>query len=715
MKKALFSNNLPDDAATGQSPARHYSSSSGNWLWIASAILSVVFIIVISQLVVVWGQQAKVKDQPQPPIGPNQIVEQPTLQFGQDADPGTIIRQDPDFRADQLVFNQIYQAPTTSWSAAILANQAQTVELPLNVKSQAANYYEIRRRYNLEPLIKKINEQGSVIIDNPFGQPEQDFFSFYQAARQDKWPVIITNDVIFYYYQNNLKEVYKALEAGLYDGLWQISLNLFDSANRRYQAAASQAANGNDPLLEAYRLNVQYWAVTLNLLAPKNGQINSDSLAAATTAFQTGDDQIYKMPTLSSDLKQEVEQEVALIQKADGSKLSPLFGQLFDYRLFKPDASYQSGGRLANFSLASQWLGRPWPVYYRNQDCPDCQLDADDWRMDFLAANILARDLSSNQEVKNYWAKVYKTISYFAGLRDDLTYIHYVKAQQDVLAGQSLEQVARLDEPARVAVLDKLQAAVLKNSFSIADGGRDRRQLKERPNIGLRVLQERYWPGQNIDWTKISPQLDNYINQQSAKDWQANQFWSSLGTLKDWLAKILAVDKSWIRPAWWRDQQLALAKFYLINWQLPADQWSSVLPSSGLAQNTVMADSSIAVDTSGLPAIERQIATAKMLRLALAKLQVSNLLSEQRLNETIDTLQVMRDLAVKQANGQAWTKDDQTAAGNFFQRSLLKAGRKTISDKINNPEPSQQRLRARLEIRNIAGQTMILVGPVMMP
>ncbi|HPW44717.1 MAG TPA: hypothetical protein PLX67_03330, partial [bacterium] len=87
----------------------------------------------------------------------------------------------------------------------------------------------------------------------------------------------------------------------------------------------------------------------------------------------------------------------------------------------------------------------------------------------------------------------------------------------------------------------------------------------------------------------------------------------------------------------------------------------------------------------------------------------------QRLNETIDTLQIIRDLAIKQATGQAWTKDDKTAAGNFFQRSLLKAGRKTISDKANDSESSQQRLRARLEIRNMAGQTMILIGPVMMP
>lgn len=41
----------------------------------------------------------------------------------------------------------------------------------------------------------------------------------------------------------------------------KISNGLFKMANQRYQAAISQAIKGNDPILEAYRLNAQYWAV----------------------------------------------------------------------------------------------------------------------------------------------------------------------------------------------------------------------------------------------------------------------------------------------------------------------------------------------------------------------------------------------------------------------------------------------------------------------
>jgi hypothetical protein len=715
VKKKLFSNSLPQPLSA-TSLSRQPQAADGNWLWVSSAVLCLIFIIVFVRLLVVWNKQSDSQQLALRPVTSSTIgTEQAVLPFGQNVASGTVAGENTNLQADQLVFSRIYQAPTTSWSIAIIANQAQAPQLPLNIKNETANYYEVRRHYNLEPLVDKLNKQGLVLVDNPFGSATQDFFSFYRAAQQDKWPLILTNDVIFYYYQNNLKEVYKTLEAGFYDGLWQVSYNLFNLANRRYQAASSKTVTTNDPLIEAYRLNVQYWAVCLQLMAPQDSQINDDGLAESTIAFRSGDDQIYKLPNLAGDLSREVEQEVALIKTAKAKDISPLFGQTFDYSFFQPDASYQSGGRLANFALASQWLSRSWPVYYRGVNCPDCQLDIDDWRVNFLAANVLSADLAGNQESKNYWAKVYKVISYFAGLRDDLTYIHYAQAQKEVFNDQSLEQVMSLDQQGQNEFLNKLQTAILKNNFSAIDGGWDRSRLENRPNIGLRVLQDHYWPGQTVDWTKISSTLDTYINQQQVKDWHTNQFWSSLSLLKDWLAKSLIIDKSWWRPTWWRSQQLALAQFYLINWQLQADRLAPVLPDSGLIKDSGMPESLVSIDTSGLAAIDRQMATAKMLRLALAQLRAGNLLSEQKLGETIDTLQTIRDLAVKQSNGQAWTTDETALVNNFFERNLAQAGRKTISLKPGKNEMSWQRLQARLEIRTVNGQPHIFIGPVIMP
>lgn len=46
----------------------------------------------------------------------------------------SVAKEDPNFRADQLVFSQIYQKPTTTWSLDILTNKAQAVNLPINIK-----------------------------------------------------------------------------------------------------------------------------------------------------------------------------------------------------------------------------------------------------------------------------------------------------------------------------------------------------------------------------------------------------------------------------------------------------------------------------------------------------------------------------------------------------------------------------------------------------
>ena len=274
----------------------------------------------------------------------------------------------------------------------------------------------------------------------------------------------------------------------------------------------------------------------------------------------------------------------------------------------------------------------------------------------------------------NNWAKIYKVISYFSGLRDELTYVHYVKAQKEVLGDQSLEAVARLDETSRNQILERLRMALLNNEFPKASGGWNRQSQDDRPKIGLRVLQDHYWPGQSIDWSAVGQKLDVFLNTQTTTDWQANQFWSSIDILKEWFNQILVANKEWIRPSWWKPQYLALGKFYLVNWQLPSDQRRIALPDSNLVQDNSTNESLVSIDTASLPAIDQQIALAKMLRLALAKLQASNLLSEQKLVDTINTLEMIKNLAIKQSAGQSWNREESQAMNIFFQ-SAIEIGR----------------------------------------
>jgi len=716
VRKDIFNNRL-DEASRVLIGQQHrkarFNTAGETWLWVGSLLLSLVFIIVISKIIAFWNYQ------PQSPKINHQVATKTsevvveTLPSSQEISIDEDAKIDPDFQADRLIFNQIYQAPTSSYLVDILSNRGQLPHLPINIKSEAVNYHEVKRHYNLEPLVNSLNQQGSAIVANPFSLAEQDFFAFYQSAKGDKWPLILTTDFLFYYYQNNIKEVYKSLEGGFYDSLWQISNSLFDLSNRRYQNLLRQGVAGNDPVLEAYRLDTQYWAVALKLLIPKENQLQQDNLSVSTIAFRKGDDQIYKMPALSTDLAREVDREVALITQAKTKELSPLFGQSFDYNFFKPAADYQTGGRLANFYLTSLWLRRPWPINYRDQNCQQCTLDKDDWRINFLAANILARDLSSDQGFKNYWAKIYKTMSFFTGLRNELSYVHYVEAQKTVLKEQSIEQAIAKDKEWEVNVLDKIQAQINKNNFPASEGGFDRRNAQEQPGIGLRVLQDGYWPGQQLDWSKIYPKLDVYINDQQAKDWQANQFWSSIATMKAWLTKALVTDQKWLRPTWWKQQQLATANFYLVNWLLPGDQVANSLANSSLVSNGINNDALISLDTNALPAIDNQIATAKMLKTALIKLQITNSISEQKLLEVIDNLTIVRNLAIKQAQGQILSQEDLVWLNAFLQRQVLQAGSKKLGGYFND-KPLQV-LQARIEVRNYGGQPSLFIGPILKP
>jgi len=716
VRKNLFNNRL-DEASRVLAGQQHkkirFNTTGETWLWIGSCLLSLIFVIVISKIIAFWNYQPTPKKINRPIATKTEPAIIEVLPGSQEISTSSNVKIDPDFQADKLIFSQIYQAPTSSYSLDILANRGQVPLLPVNIKSEAVNYHEVKRHYNLEPLINNLNQQGSAIVANPFESAEQDFFAFYQAAKNDKWPLILTTDFLFYYYQNNVKEVYKSLEGGFYDSLWQISNSLFELSNRRYQNLLRQGVAGNDPILEAYRLNTQYWAVALKLLVPKENQIKQDNLSVSTIVFRKGDDQLYKMPALSTDLAREVDQEVALINKAKTKELSPLFGQSFDYNFFKPAADYQSGGRLANFYLASLWLRRPWPINYRDQNCQQCSLDKDDWRINFLAANILARDLSSDQGFKNYWAKIYKTMSFFSGLRNELSYVHYVDAQKNILKEQTIEQAIAQDKDWEINVLDKIQAQINKNNFPSSEGGFDRRDSKQQPNIGLRVLQDGYWPGQQLAWSQIYPKLDSYIANQEAKDWQTNQFWSSVATLKTWLAKTLAVDQKWNRPNWWRGQQLATAKFYLINWLLPFDQVANSLLGGNLTQNGNQNDVLISLDTNALPAIDNQVATAKMLKTALIKLQINNSISEQKLLEVIDNLTIIRDLAIKQANGQVFSQEEIVWLNTFLQRNVLQAGSKNLINYFDN-KPLQV-LQSRIEVRNYGGQPNLFIGPILKP
>ena len=102
--------------------------------------------------------------------------------------------------------------------------------MPLNVKIDVLNYYDLSRKLNLDPALAGLNSSGFAVIDNPWVKEAPDFYSIYSNLEEKQIPFLITSDFIIYYYQTVLKKAFKDIEENIfYDNLWSINKDLYNS------------------------------------------------------------------------------------------------------------------------------------------------------------------------------------------------------------------------------------------------------------------------------------------------------------------------------------------------------------------------------------------------------------------------------------------------------------------------------------------------------
>lgn len=401
-------------------------------------------------------------------------------------------------QAEQVVFGSFYRQPDTAVEVKNLG-----VSLPINVKTEADNYYSLSREIDLDEVIDDLNANGLAVMNNPFTDANN-FYSFYQALRDRNIPFLLTNDFLIYYYQNSLKYIFKQIEADIfYQDFWEINKYLFELADKRYRERSVRLGILNDPVLEAERLEAAYFAVSLELLKPKTNQIlkETDKDYVDQNKFTTLEAERYDF-TIPEYLRVDVEKEIELINKGDknnGLVKSPIMLYDRNYSLFTIPPEYRTKGKLYNFYLANQWANTLFPLYYQNDNCPECLLDQEDWQINFIAAQLISQDFNQSQTIMNKWAKIYKVLSYFIGLRDELTYLHYKDALNKSFGPQAdLEKILASNNPEKDNNLQRLQEQVASYSFDPAQGGYLDSDATERAARGMRLLQDKYWPDRYI-------------------------------------------------------------------------------------------------------------------------------------------------------------------------------------------------------------------------
>lgn len=396
--------------------------------------------------------------------------------------------------AEYLTFGDFYESSDDSFQSTL-----ESYELPINIKVDVANYYEISRKVELDSVVDELNDNGFTVVNNQFSSSANDFFDIYRLLISKEIPIVVTNDFIFYYYQNYLKEVYKEIEKNIFfENVWDINKKLFDISLARYKKRLAEVGLTNDVVLEAARLEAAYFAVSLKLLMPIDGQVNKDPNLTNDIKFsqQEAEDYYFSMPAF---LETDVNKEVRAIRDGSGYNKSPVFRYYKDYSYFRVPKNYQGNAKLNNFYLSMRWMNSVFPLYYKTDDCVDCLLDYDDWKINMAAANFVARDIYDNSEIKRQWAIIYKFISFFSGLRADLTYLNYRDVMVDLFGeNYDVERIFSPENQNLDADLANMQSKISAFSFLPIEGGFKRDNVEIKPSLGMRILQESYWPNDYI-------------------------------------------------------------------------------------------------------------------------------------------------------------------------------------------------------------------------
>ncbi len=643
-----------------------------------------------------------------------------------------IVEAVPDEAIEWLEFSNYYKAFTGNSKPQYL-----DYSLPLNSKIKVLNYYDINRKIDLEASLEDLNQLGFTILNNPWKKTTNNFYGFYEKLYQEEIPLFISSDFITYHYNLNLKKTFQDLESSFFfDSLWSISKQMYDIAKYRYEARLNELGNINEPVLEAQRLVLTYFAVTLELLKPQSAQIVPAG-SQDISKFSVNEQQVYQF-FLPEYLSKEVNEELALIRSSKGLAKSPLFLYQRNYSDFGVPAHYRNNARLNNFYLAAQWLNTLFPLIKQEDNCPDCLLDRDDWRINLIAANYIAQDIEENKDVQAEWARIYKIISFFKGLRDDLTYLHYREDYRSLFGNREIEETL-----VSHSNLNALKNKTLSRSFSALKGGLDFNIIDNREKAGLRLLVDFYSPLDYVFNYLSYPLVNDYLSEKAPdrninitacpieNTWQRcngfiSDFLPLLGfsspnekfqeninynnyqvAINDLRAQSLAslstrhsahwalstaiqanlntpssVLPQFMRSQSWRDHSLFNSVSFLADWQLNKDEVLKTdheHTSSVGSLGSIAAFSKQAYIEPNIPLLNELLSNVRMISGMLAALG-SDEKSPSALN-TLDeldkTLFDLRELALKQSRGEDLDKEE----ANYLIRLVRSYEMKSLANK----------------------------------
>ncbi|MFA7087997.1 MAG: DUF3160 domain-containing protein [Patescibacteria group bacterium] len=660
---------------------------------------------------------------------------------------------------EHLSFTDFYELPDNDIEVKI-----NDYDLPINVKIDVMNYYDTSRKLNLDLALDDLNQNGFALIDNPWPTEEKDFSSIYAKLNEKQIPILITSDFLVYYYQNILKKTFKNIEENVfYDNLWEINKKLYLIARNRYEGHLAAVGNINDSVLEGERLETAFFAVALELLKPTPEQLANKNVVNGQFTSADADRFSFSVP---SYLREDVLAEVALIKEAKKNNAkSPVFLYSRNYPEFVVPTEYKMNDKLSNFYLTTKWLNSVFPLNYRDEKCPDCLLDKQDWRINFIAASLISSDFSSRPELKNKWARIYKMMFFFKGLREDLNYIHYRDSLTD-LFGSEYEISKLFDEKNKdsSANLEKLRVRLLTYDFSKISGEIE----EDETRVGFKMLAESYWPNNYIfsqltypvvgDYLGTSTQSNN-ITSCRTKDavsrcngfsldivnlvspinnndyfaensnysgyekeiirvrkeladesiQHSSNYWKTLEVIK----AILEVDKDqqplFAKSLAWRDKSLRTSAAAWINLQLPLENFSVISSSESRGLDNFSRWDENSYVEPNLKLINEILASNEMLMkmFSALALDLEARVALQEMRSFSDSLESLKKIVIKELNSEELEAADNEMIVNFAKQIKMAstvAGEKSIALNLSKQKTSLKEDLSRFKLLVVTHQ-----------
>jgi len=183
--------------------------------------------------------------------------------------------------AEKLAFAKYY-----SLDPLDIELKAAQYNLPLET-SQISNYKDFSEKISLDDkVLSLLNKNGFAVVDNPFNPKEEDITNPYKTLKDKEIPVFITSDSLLHLYHIQFDETLRQIEEReFYDSIWEISEELLEKSEKQldyrkeYMTRAfmvGEEAERYSEINEAYRRNIIYLSVGLELLKPKNDQAKEE-------------------------------------------------------------------------------------------------------------------------------------------------------------------------------------------------------------------------------------------------------------------------------------------------------------------------------------------------------------------------------------------------------------------------------------------------------